>query len=269
MGSQMLEKDGSAIDLIRLVRDNGPSGILTDIDGTISHIAGHPDAATVEPRARNALALLSGQFQLVGAVSGRSANDAKEIVGLDSLVYSGNHGMEIWRDGRLEQSPKALRYVPIITEMLHRLQIVHEVPELFVENKGLTASIHYRGVSDPEKIERELIAEVEEQAREHDLRITRGHMVVEIRPPVELSKGTSVLELIDEYELCSLMYIGDDITDVDAFTALRAKREEQGRHFYSVGVLEERTPEPVLENADALVSGVEGVIALLSAGAKE
>jgi trehalose 6-phosphate phosphatase len=269
MRSQMVRENGSAIDLIRLVRDNGPSGLLTDIDGTISHIAGHPDAATVEPRARNALALLSGQFELVGAVSGRSANDAREIVGLDSLVYSGNHGMEIWRDGRIEKSPMALRYVPIITEMLQRLQIVHEVPELFVENKGLTASIHYRGVTDPEKVELDLIAEVKELASDHDLRVTRGQMVVEIRPPVELSKGTSVLALIDEYELCSLMYIGDDITDVDAFHALRSRREEQGQHFYSVGVMEERTPEPVLENADALVTGVEGVIALLSAGAEK
>jgi trehalose 6-phosphate phosphatase len=238
-------------------------GMLTDIDGTISEISSHPDTATVEEDAREALSGLTQKLTLVGAVSGRSAEDARNLVGLDEIVYSGNHGMEIWRNGRLEKSPIASRYTPRITTLLDQLEITKRIAELYVEHKGLTASIHYRGVDEPKKVETELLQEVESAAAEHELLVTRGRMVVEIRPPVDISKGTSVLELIDEYQLDGLIYIGDDVTDVDAFRAIRDRRATTGKHYYSIGVKSDATPEEVINLADSLVTGVGGVVNLL------
>lgn len=254
----------SADRLFRLVLDNPPSGILTDIDGTISRIAPHPDEALVEPDARTALARLTKRVAVVGAVSGRSAGDALKLVGLNSLVYSGNHGMEIWRDGQLEQSPLALRYAPRITEALARFEEINRDGELYLENKGLTASIHFRGASNPEATAERILPVIERLAVEYDLVVTHGRMVFELRPPVELSKGTSVLELMSQYRLESVIYLGDDVTDVDAFDALRSRRAELGGHTYGIGVKGESTPIAVAERADALVSGVEGVIELLN-----
>jgi trehalose 6-phosphate phosphatase len=253
----------SASNLFKLVCQSPPAGVLTDIDGTISEIVAHPEWATVSEETRVALSSLTSQFALVGAVSGRSAEDARNLVGLDGLVYSGNHGMEIWRNGRLEQSPLAARYSPHIEELLSELTITRRVPGLFVENKGLTASIHFRTTSDPAVLEQELLDEVYGLAKKHGLRITQGRMVVEIRPPVELSKGTSVLEIIDEYQLEGLVYLGDDVTDIDAFKALRQRRLETGKPYVAIGVESSGTPEDVINTSDATVNGVEGVVALL------
>jgi trehalose 6-phosphate phosphatase len=253
----------SARELFELARQEDRAGLLTDIDGTVSRIAPHPEMATVDPEAREVLAQVATELTLVGAVSGRSAEDAHQMIGLDELVYSGNHGMEIWRNGQLEQSQLALEYAPRISNLLESLDVTKRIDGLFVENKVLTASIHYRGVSDPDTVEQELLGEVEIRASEAGLRITRGRKVIELRPPVELSKGTSVLELIREYELESLIYIGDDITDVDAFKALLELRARTGGHFYAIGVASEATPEAVLNTTNAMVNGVDGVVELL------
>ncbi len=261
-----MKSNGNAQELLSLVMQQSPAGVLTDIDGTISRIAGHPDEAIVEDKARNALARVTRQFALVGAVSGRSAEEAHALVGLDELVYSGNHGMEIWRDGNLEQSPLALEYAPKITALLDALQLPAEDDRLYVENKVLTASIHYRALEGDEQTERLLLEEVTRHAEASGLCVTHGQKVVEIRPPVELTKGTAVVDLIRKYRLAALLYLGDDVTDVDAFKSLRDLRTRSGGHFYAIGVSGEATPESVRQNADAMVDGVDGVIELLESG---
>lgn len=249
--------------LFSLVRTDERAGLLTDIDGTISRIASHPDHAKVDQRVRAALARVARELTLVGAVSGRSAENARAMVGLDELVYSGNHGMEIWRNGRLEQSPLALTYAPKIRQLLDALQLPVEDDRLYVENKLLTASIHYRALDDDSELEQRLMEEVQSHAEKCGLRVTHGQKVVEIRPPIELTKGTAVLELIREYELRALIYLGDDVTDVDAFHSLLELRTRTGGHYYSIGVESNSTPITVSQGADAMVEEVEGVIELL------
>jgi trehalose 6-phosphate phosphatase len=249
--------------LLREVCNHERAGLLTDIDGTISELVSHPEDAVVERRTQRALSKLTEDFVLVGAVSGRASEDARKIVGLDNLVYSGNHGMEIWRNNSLEQSPLAARYTPTITELLGRLITPQRFPEIFIEHKGLTASVHYRNTDDSERVKKVLLDEIEPLADDLGLRVTEGQMVIEIRPPVELSKGTSVLELIDVYDLQGLIYLGDDTTDVDAFRSLRDRREQTGFSYYSIGVIRDTTPPEVVEFSDATVSGVDGVITLL------
>jgi trehalose 6-phosphate phosphatase len=240
-------------------------GLLTDIDGTISELVAHPEDAVVEDRARAALSRIAERFELVGAVTGRAAEDALNIVCLNQLTYSGNHGMEIWHNGKLEQSPVAARFTPKITQLLDRLDTPRKYPEIFVEHKGLTASIHYRNAENPERAKELLLREVNPQADELGLKITEGQMVIEVRPPVNLSKGTSVIELIDTFNLDGLVYIGDDSTDVDAFRSLDERRKQTGMAFYSIGVIRDSTPPEVSEFANATVSGVGGVIDVLEA----
>lgn len=250
-------------ELMTQVLSRARPGILTDIDGTISRIAPTPESAVVEPAARAALQLLSETLALTGAITGRSALDARQMVGLDELVYSGNHGMELWRDGKLEQSPLALRYQPTINAVLDQLKSPGQFDGIFVENKVLTASIHYRAVTDADNAEASILEELEHLIPSGELVVTRGRKVIEIRPPVELSKGTSVAELADEYRLDGLIYLGDDVTDVDAFHALSRMREELDIACFSIGVRNDPTPPEVIESADALVEGVDGVIELL------
>jgi trehalose 6-phosphate phosphatase len=227
-GSIHLVNGPGTTELIRSLLDSRPCGLMTDIDGTVSRIAAHPDEATVDPAAKRALDALSQHLDLVAAISGRGAEDARSIVGLDSLIYSGNHGMEIWREGKLEPSDVAAQYVPRIREILTDLEKSIDLSGVYLENKQLTASIHYRKTDDPDQARLILMTRVEPLAFELGLRITHGRMVIEIRPPIELNKGTSVIDLIQRFSLAGAVYIGDDVTDVDAFRALRERRQTAG-----------------------------------------
>jgi trehalose 6-phosphate phosphatase len=258
----MTEKQ-PALQVVRDVLEHPPSGLFTDIDGTISRVAPHPDDALVEDEARTALRALSGQFEVVAAVSGRSAEDARRIVSLDALVYSGNHGMEIWRGGALERSPLAERFAPDIGRALEEFETRHQSDTLYIEQKSLTASIHYRSAPEPVSMRDSILSTLAPIADRRGLTITEGRMVIELRPPVDLNKGTSVLELIREYELESCVYFGDDVTDVDAFEALRSLRMSSGKRCFAIGVASPETPDVVREKADALVDGVDGVVSLL------
>jgi trehalose 6-phosphate phosphatase len=253
-----------ATEIIRSTLAVRPCGLMTDIDGTISRIAHHPDAATVDPDARIALDALASRIDVVAAISGRSAMDARSMVGLDSLVYSGNHGMEIWSNGRLEQSSAANVYVERVGELLRKLERKIDVEGVYFENKRLTGSIHVRETSDPVEAERVILEQAKRLADELDLRVTRGRMVIEIRPPIDLNKGTSVNDLIVRYDLESAVYLGDDVTDVDAFRALRRFRESREKPYYAIGVTGPETPEEVIDHADVLVDGVDGVTEFLN-----
>ena len=80
----------------------------------------------------------------MAAVSGRDALKAREMVGLDGMVYVGNHGLERWQDGGILIHEEARQYVPVVREVVEALGRGLDAPGLIVEDKGVTASVHYR-----------------------------------------------------------------------------------------------------------------------------
>lgn len=241
-----------------------PCALLTDIDGTISPIAPTPDAATVSPVAREHLRSLAQRLELVGVVSGRAAADAAAMVGLDELIYIGNHGLEIWRDGVAQPTAAALAYTSAIRAVLDAARSAIRLPGVLFEDKGVTASVHYRLTDDPDAAEEAIGAVLQRLTAQHGLRLTRGRLVWEIRPPLEINKGTAIRSLTREFELRGLIFLGDDRTDADAFAILRSLREASDCATLSVGVLGPETPAVIRELADVLVDGVPGVESLLA-----
>jgi trehalose 6-phosphate phosphatase len=245
------------------VLETRPSGMFFDIDGTLSEIAGRPEEARVGAMVRERLREIVGLIDVVGVISGRSVDDARDMLRLDEIVYSGNHGMERWSNGRHAVSDDAARYVDRIATITDQLRDLLDIPGVLVENKRLTASVHFREAPDPARAESAILSLLEPLLSQSGLRLTHGRMVVEIRPPVERDKGTSIRDIIDDYGLTSAIYVGDDVTDVDAFRALRAWRESTGNLALAIGVTGDETPEEVLEAADVTVDGVRGVVTLL------
>jgi trehalose 6-phosphate phosphatase len=90
-----------------------------------------------------------------------------------------------------------------------------------VEDKGLSISIHYRRRQQPERARAEILCAIRRFPVTHQLKLTEGRFVVELRPPIAIDKGTAVVSLVQEYALRSVVYLGDDLTDVDAFQSLR------------------------------------------------
>jgi trehalose 6-phosphate phosphatase len=201
---------------------------------------------------------LSEQYLLVAGISGRKTEDAFGLIGLEDVVYFGNHGFEILRDGEVEVIPEALPYLEKVQE-LERLAREELAPQgAFVEEKGITASIHYRNL--PREVGERCVRFIEREGERLGLRITVGRSVVEARPPIRADKGTAVRTLVEEYRPERAMFIGDDTTDLDAFRELVALREEGTlKEILRVGVASEEGPPEIISEADLVVDGVEGV----------
>lgn len=240
-----------------------PRGLLTDIDGTLSPIAPTPDQARLLRGVRPSLRRALGAFDLVAAISGRPAVDARRMVGIPQMTYIGNHGME--RLGPLDRvphiSPDVRAYQDTIADTLHeaRERLKGISSELLFENKGATASIHYRLAGDSQRARAAILSVLEPLTRRQGLRVTEGRMVVEIRPPLDRDKGTSVRALAHEYGLACAVYLGDDTTDLDAFRALRALREDGVCQTIAVAVRHSEAPAALLDSADITLSALDEV----------
>jgi trehalose 6-phosphate phosphatase len=261
----MVEVSDSVVRQVSAVLLARPAGLLTDIDGTISHIAPTPGEALVTLACRRHLSALCRRVSLVAAVSGRSADDAREMVGVPDMVYVGNHGLEVWRAGEVEVLPEARPFVPLVAAALADVAAATAGwPGILYENKGVTASVHYRLAVDPNAAREAILAALERSAAARGLRVTEGRMVVELRPPLVAHKGTAVRALLGSHGLRGAVYLVDDTTDIDAFVALRQwAADGQGRSL-AVAVAAAETPSALLEQADITLLGVTEVEALLS-----
>jgi trehalose 6-phosphate phosphatase len=236
--------------------------VLTDIDGTLAPIAPTPDMSEVSEELKGLLRQLSEQCLLVAGISGRKAEEAFDLIGLEDVVYFGNHGFEILRDGEVEVIPEALPYLEKVQELEHLARDELAPQGVFVEEKGITASIHYRNV--PREVGERCVQFVEREGERLGLRVTVGRGVVEARPPIRADKGTAVRTLIEEYRPQRAMFIGDDTTDLDAFRELEELREEgELQEILRIGVASDEGPPEIETGADIVVDGVEGVSELL------
>lgn len=251
-----------------------PAGLLTDIDGTISAIAPTPEAAVVTPELAATLTRLARRLTVVAALSGRGAADAARLVGVPGAVYVGNHGLERHGPDGLTVDPSAAPFVPTIAATLAAAERAAlatglDLEGLLFENKGVTASIHYRLAPEPAHARATLLRIVEPLAAAAGLRLTEGRLVLELRPPVRGNKGTALAALVREYALRGAVFLGDDVTDLDAMAELRRLREIGQLAGLSVGVLASETPPVLRDVADLLVEGVDGLAALLAAVADQ
>lgn len=244
-----------------------PRGLLTDIDGTIAPIAPTPDAAEVSPIAREYLRRLTRHFDLVAVISGRAPGTAAAMVGLPEMAYIGNHGFEIWRDGVAEPVSEAQPYVESVGALLRAAQAEIVLPGVIFEDKHVTATVHFRQAADPVAANELIGAVLMRLAAQYGLRLTQGQMIWEIRPPLDINKGSAAGALVQFYDLRSVIFLGDDRTDADAFTVLHelgTADSPDAPLTLSVGVDGPETPAIVRERADLLVEGVAGVERLLA-----
>jgi trehalose 6-phosphate phosphatase len=250
------------------ILQNRPAALATDIDGTISPIAPTPDLAHVEPQAIEALSELTAQLALVVVLTGRTAVDAEGKVKLADVLYIGNHGLERRWQGQTSDNPVAIESIESIRRAL--FDIDREVRDqgldegLLIEDKQLTASIHYRLSPDRDRIGPPLGTIVHTAALNHGLRMTQGRYVFELRPQVLVNKGTAAEDVIREHGLKGIVFLGDDVTDIDAFRSVRNLRDEGVVRGVSIAVNSPETKAVVLEEADEVVEGVGGAVKLLT-----
>ncbi|MEY2515528.1 MAG: trehalose 6-phosphate phosphatase [bacterium] len=254
--------------LAPLRADPARAAILLDIDGTLAPIVRHADDAHVPEPTRAQLIAVAERYAIVGCISGRQATIARRIVAIGSIAYVGNHGSELLAPGSagVEIDPEFAEHEPAVKAFAHEAYS-SELQRLRVraEDKQAIAAFHWRGAPDEDAAE-EAVRAVAERAEQQGLFIHWGRKVLEIRPPVRMSKGRGVRRLLAGHDLAAALYVGDDKTDIDAFDGLHELvAEGELGAAVCVGVRSDETPTRLEQASDVLVDGPDGVRELLTA----
>ncbi len=205
--------------------------VFLDYDGTLSPIVEAPDKAVISNESKEILRKLSKKEGCkLAIISGRSLTDIKERVGIKEIIYSGNHGLEVESPKikyRPEISPESRKDLDKIrSELKEKLKGIKGV---ILEDKGLALAVHFRQVNKEDvnlikTIFREVTI-IPSVAKK--IKIRSGKKVIEAGLPIEWDKGRIVLWLLSRQKFASdgeevaAIYIGDDVTDEDAFKALQ------------------------------------------------
>lgn len=254
--------------LARLRDEPARAAILTDVDGTLAPIVPRPEEAAVPLRATELLERLKERYALVGCVSGRRAEEARRLVGVEGIAYAGNHGLELLLSG--EEQPG---FDPSLEgRERDAAEFVADVGAtsladsgLRLEDKGPIQALHWRGAEDERAAEAQA-HELAAAAGRAGLELRWGRKVLELRPPGGGGKDAAVAALLATDGVTAAAYAGDDRTDLDAFRRLRELREDgELEAAVCVGILSEEGPPEIAEEADVAVDGPAGWLALLEA----
>lgn len=205
--------------------------LFLDYDGTLTPIVRHPSEARLAPDTRNILRKLARYSSYrMGIISGRRLREVKQRVGVPGICYVGNHGLEIETPKRVFIHPKAKVLKKIMTEIRKKLNRgLAEIPNVWVEDKIYTLSVHYRqALPKHVKQAEEALKDVTHSYQQRKkIKIRKGKKVWEIRPYFSWNKGDAVAWLIKFFKkqrpFDLLVYIGDDKTDEDAFSRVCKK----------------------------------------------
>ncbi|MCQ9207447.1 MAG: trehalose-phosphatase [Omnitrophica bacterium] len=199
-----------------------------DYDGTLTPIRKRPELARVKRDVKNLLRTISRKrWAEVFIISGRALRDIKRLVGINSLSYSGNHGIEFEGPRLKYTNPAAKALRGEIQNSFRILKNKFNSKKIIVENKIYTLSIHYRllAPANVPALKKAFKDATKELSKNKKIKITHGKKVIELRPNISWNKGSIVKYILKKRKIKKSLpiYIGDDITDEDAFRALGKK----------------------------------------------
>jgi trehalose 6-phosphate phosphatase len=236
--------------LLPLARDPGHSALCLDFDGTLAGIVPDPVGARPWPGVTALLARLATRFALVAVISGRPADFLHEVLGSPAgVTLIGLYGLG-------QVGPDARPWEPVIADVVARARA--EAPAgVYVEPKGLTVTLHWRNAPETGPWVSSFAAREELGT---GVRVHPGRMSLELRPPLDVDKGTVVRSLVEGMRAVAVF--GDDLGDLPAFDAL-AELAAQGVAVARIAVIDAESDDRVAAQADLVVEGPAGAVALL------
>lgn len=207
--------------------------ILLDFDGTLSTISQEPSKAIITKATKELLRRLSGiLFYKLAIISGRSLEDIQKKVGLADIIYVGNHGLELKGPKIKFTAPISAKYRVVLKQIKDELRKnLSGIKGFLLEDKGLSLSLHYRLVKNDDlpRLKTIFHEATATYLAKGKIKKKNGKKVFEIAPPIDWDKGKVALWLIARQQFREgqnkvlPIYIGDDVTDEDAFRALRGR----------------------------------------------
>lgn len=232
-----------------LARRPDRTGIFCDFDGTLAPIVDRPEDARPHPGAAQTLAELAGRFAVVAVISGRAIDDLRSRFDPQGVVLAGSYGRQ-----------RSDRPDPGDTRDWHAIAEAAEASVggwdgVVVERKGAGVALHYRLA--PERSD-EVATAAEAVAASWGLEVRPGRMVVELTAPGP-GKAEALRRLVEERDLETFVFCGDDVADAEAFAWARGS----GRACVLVGVRSDESPGEIEALADVVVDSPDGVVQLL------
>jgi trehalose-phosphatase len=202
-----------------------PIFLFLDFDGTLAPLAPTPREAILPADMRDLIGRLAALPMVkIAVISGREIGDLKEKVGIEGIIYSGNHGLECDHPGPAfdaKVDPRMLEKLAGAGKEIHRE--LSGFPEAVIEDKTYSLSVHYRKVpAGRQDLLRRIVEKaVQPYVKARQFVLSEGKMVLEIRLNTDWHKGKIVRYLLDRFPGPVPIYIGDDRTDEDAFAVVR------------------------------------------------
>ncbi|MFF8938694.1 trehalose-phosphatase [Streptomyces paradoxus] len=252
--------------LAALLADPGKALVALDFDGTLAPIVADPELARAHPKALGALVALAPKVAAVAVITGRPAEVAvrnggfADVPGLEHLVVLGHYGAERWdaRSGEVTAPDPH----PGVDAVRAELPGLLEGSGTWVEDKGRAVAVHTRRAADPQAAFDALREPLTGLATRHGLIVEPGRMVLELRPP-GMDKGVALTGFAREIGAGSVLYGGDDLGDLPAYSAVDTLRTSGTPGLLVCSGSDEVTE--LSERADVVVDGPEGVVELLRA----
>lgn len=240
--------------------------VFLDYDGCLSPITKNPEDAVLAPDMKTILQELAG-LCTVAVVSGRDRQNVVDLVQLDNVYFAGSHGFDITGPNGMQSEPGSAKdVVPELDKAEKELQQeLQEIENALIERKRYAIAVHYRNVAEEQV---EAVKEAVDRVLENHPKLKKGpgKKIVELKPNLNWHKGKAVEWLLQELKLNGPdvvpVFVGDDLTDEDAFAAL------QGNGItVLVGEHDEQTyAEFGLEDVDEVRQFLEKLIAHASQG---
>ena len=208
--------------------------LLSDYDGTLTPIREHPELAILPAEIRQLLVKFTqNKTFFLGIITGRSLKQIKKLIRIPKILYVANHGIEL--EGPCirftSAEAKKVRYI-LWHVYMQLLKTLKQIEGIYIEDKGLSISLHYRLVKNTHEVDciNKAIYNITKSFLDRKmLSLSTGKMVYEIRPSVKWNKASAIQWLLTNYsplefgEDVLLVYLGDDKADIEVFTTLKGK----------------------------------------------
>ena len=242
-----------------------------DFDGTLAPIVADPAAAVIHPHGPEVLARLAARVRAVAVITGRPARQVVELGRLDevadrlsgesTLQVLGQYGNERWDSrSRAFTAPDVPPGLAALREELPELLALELAEDAFVEEKGLALAVHTRRLPDPQEAFARLEEALGDAAERHGLALEPGRLVLEVRAP-GMHKGLALRTVVSESDAGGVLFVGDDLGDLEAFEAARDLRRQGLPALLVCSGSDEQ--QALAEVSDVVVDGPDGVMDLL------
>ncbi len=199
------------------------AALVLDFDGVLAPIVANPKTSAMPAGSAASLVRLAKFLGTVAVISGRPAGFLIDRVRVPGVQLLGSYGMEHVTDGRLTLVPQAQAWLPAVAAARRALAAeLGGQPGIRIEDKPASVAVHWRQAPDRAAAADRVRAATSRAASQTSLRLAPGKLVEELRPPVDIDKGSAVAGLIAAAQPAAVAYAGDDVGDLPALRVVRA-----------------------------------------------